>query len=477
MSVDTYKIATYGEINPAIFQIVTFPFLFAVMYGDWGHGAVFLAMGAVMCLFDSKLKKAGMKDLQMTRYFWLMMGFFSVYQGLIYNEFFAVPNDFFGSCFNVKACDPANGCTQINYKSSSQDCVYAFGMDPSQALSSQYLNYTNSIKEKLAVIIAYFHLNFGIVLNALNAIYFGKWQKLFFDIFTGVIIFLGLIGFMVVLIYVKWWYPVNAYEEITDFTAAGNVATSPQIITVMIANTMGLAGLAEANNPDYLWFSSQQTVSNILVYLTVICLPLMLCGIPCIFICCGPKHHEEVPDQFNQIAAADEEGRLIDQDDDLKYGMRDIEDMLSKHAPKEDAHGGIGEIFIHQIIETIEFVLGCISNTASYLRLWALSLAHGQLGEVFLTIFFTQFLGSVTSDGTAEGLSGAGAVLYYFILGFGYMFAVFCVLFLMDVLEVFLHTMRLHWVEFMGKFYAGQGIAYKPFSFTEVFEREQSRKD
>jgi V-type H+-transporting ATPase subunit a len=57
----------------------------------------------------------------------------------------------------------------------NQDCTYLFGMDPSWALSTNYLTFTNNIKEKLSVIIAYSHLNLGMFLAALNAIHFKHW--------------------------------------------------------------------------------------------------------------------------------------------------------------------------------------------------------------------------------------------------------------------------------------------------------------
>merc|ERR1712113_230888 len=154
----------------------------------------------------------------------------------------------------------------------------------------------------------------------------------------------------------------------------------------------------------------------------------------------------------------------------IQHKMQERKKVREGHQPIEDAenghlaHGGheeefeFTEVFIHQVIETIEMVLSTVSHAASYLRIWALSLAHQQLSPVFFTKTLTMGL---TMDFPYNGL-----MLYFmFAAWFGITVAV---LLGMDVLECFLHTLRLHWVEFQSKFYKADGEPFAPYDIKKL---------
>lgn len=123
----------------------------------------------------------------------------------------------------------------------------------------------------------------------------------------------------------------------------------------------------------------------------------------------------------------------------------------------EEHEEAFSDIVVEQCIHTIEFALGAVSNTASYLRLWALSLAHAQLSEVLWDMVMTMGWSNPVMAWAAFGI---WAVL------------TMAILLAMEGMSAFLHALRLHWVEFNNKFFKGDGYQFLPLRFAKILKNQ-----
>ncbi|KPI90875.1 putative vacuolar proton-ATPase-like protein [Leptomonas seymouri] len=507
--VSSYGTARYKEVNPAVFTIVTFPYLFGVMYGDMGHGVLLLLIALYFIYKERAWRAAQLNEIVSMvfggRYLLLLMALYATYMGMLYNDFFGFSLNLFSSGYTWAPIAEQKGTTYPTRPNGSPSVkpshVYAFGLDAAWSETENKLELYNSVKMKHAVIVGTVQMFAGLFLSLNNDIYERNWLKVAFVFVPEFVFLFSTFGYMCILILVKWC------------STWGNTNDAPSILETM---TNFFLSPGTVTKPLYKGQAGLQVFLLILAFLMV---PVMLLGMPFVemrnykrwkqrrFYGGGAQHaslitienEDSAADFFNDPAPSVERASASPQrraqmdgwhvsgnpppahdwisDDeqpphnaDVLFGDDSMDpyggaamdvDVATLRAREEEdkhfEHFDVSELVIHYVIHTIEYVLGSVSNTASYLRLWALSLAHAQLSEVF----FTFTVVNVLSVNDRSGFVIAMGVMLWIVV-------TFAVLVGMEALSAFLHALRLHWMEFQNKFYVGDGRSFEPMDLLSL---------
>ncbi|KII60285.1 V-type proton ATPase subunit a isoform 1 [Thelohanellus kitauei] len=396
--VDSYGVSTYKEINPGLFMVVTFPFLFAVMFGDFGHALIMLFIGIYMVYKERELSK------------------YKSHERLESGTTAGTTND-------------SHRIITVDVNTNFDGTAYPIGLDPIWMFAKNKLNLINSVKMKLSIIIGFFHMLFGMILGSMNHQFFNRPLDFYGEFIPQFIFFGFLFGYLVFLIFYKWLF-------ISISTKA------PSILITFINMFMKFGNVDE----DDRFFQGQEYIQSIIVVLSLICVPWMLLVKPFVLF----REHRR-----RRALRVFENNQAVNP---LEGERRLTSESSPDHGHSES---NMAEIAIMQLIHTIEFCLGGISNTASYLRLWALSLAHSQLSELLWVMVLSP---AIRIKWRIVGPVILVVVFYIFLV------FTFIILILMEGLSTFLHAIRLHWVEFQSKFYHGQGKPLIVFSLKEIAE-------
>ncbi|KAH8290995.1 hypothetical protein KR054_007671 [Drosophila jambulina] len=467
--IDAYGMADYQELNPAPYTIITFPFLFAVMFGDMGHGILLVLFALLMICKAKQIESEQisavseneiMNILFAGRYIILLMGIFSIYMGFIYNIVLSKSMNLFGSSWSCRynATSVSDNSAELTFDPSSAKFYsghpYPIGLDPVWVVCGQVsITTTNSLKMKMAIILGVSQMMFGLCLSAANCILLKKRADLLLVVVPQMVFLVCLFVYLCFLIFFKW---LN-YGGLKEHPYTSSCAPS---VLITFINMMLLKKELPYTDCPVGMFPGERKLEYVLIALAVLAIPVLLAGKPLYLMRQRKKEQDEEEKRQVELRANRSRRQTIkEMRSEIRYDYDETasSDQLKTRAFAADNEHNMSEIWIHSGIHTIETVLGSISHTASYLRLWALSLAHDQLSEVLWHM--------ILSKGLANNLPLLYGVPLLMAAFLAWATLTVAILLMMEGLSAFLHTLRLHWVEFQSKFFSGAGEVFRPFSF------------
>lgn len=374
--VNAYGTATYQEVNPAIPVIVTFPFLFAVMFGDFGHACIMLAASLAMIYWEKPLKKVTFELFAMVyygRYIALVMSVFSIYTGLIYNDVFSKSMTLFDSQWRWKV--PENwqhGMSVEAELAEPNGYRYPFGLDWRWHDAENDLLFSNSYKMKMSIILGWAHMTYSLCFSYINARHFKKPIDIWGNFVPGMIFFQSIFGYLVGCIIYKWT---------VDWKGTGQ--SPPGLLNMLIYMFL------QPGTLDMQLYRGQATVQVILLLLAFAQVPVLLFLKPFYLRWehnrARAKGYRGIGERSRVSALDDDEGddngHAVDgrasEDEGVAMITQDLGD-------EEHEEFEFGEVMIHQVIHTIgtywseHVLLGGVGwLTALHRVLPQLRLAHG----------------------------------------------------------------------------------------------------
>ena len=258
--IDAYGTAKYREVNPGLYTIVTFPFLFAVMFGDFGHGAIMFLAALAMIYFEKPLSRGKLDELFSMaffgRYIMMMMGLFSMYTGLIYCDAFSKDMALFPSMWqwpdDLKANTEVTATRKDGY-------TYPFGMDWMWHDTDNDLLFANSYKMKLSIILGWAHMTYSLIWSLVNALHFHSPIDIWGNFVPGMVFFQGIFGYLVFTIFYKWSIDWSQAEM-----------QPPSLLNMLIYMFLSPGTIME---PLY---AGQGFIQVVLLLIAVVCVPIML---------------------------------------------------------------------------------------------------------------------------------------------------------------------------------------------------------
>lgn len=220
-------------------------------------------------------------------------------------------------------------------------------------------------------------MTYALCLQYVNGRHFKSKVDIWGNFVPGMLFFQSIFGYLVITVLYKW--SVNWQDRGEN---------PPSLLNMLIFMFLSPGTVNEQLYPH------QSAVQVLLILIAVIQVPIMLFLKPFYL---RWEHNRARALGYRGLGEQSRVSALED-DADMDGGYGEARDSMASDGEgvamiAQDINEGeeheefdFSDIMIHQVIHTIEFCLNCISHTASYLRLWALSLAHQQLSIVLWTM-------------------------------------------------------------------------------------------